>query len=119
MSVALRKPTDFDSAPLELGGVASVRRNGRGAETNRSGRFEPIAYEPADDGWESLGDLEALATEVQEVPVRRIITRNASPEGDVHDKPFGSFAFLSMSPHRKRCRTMKNRLPILRSRVPL
>jgi DNA repair photolyase len=80
MSVALRKPTDFDSAPLELAGVASVRRNGRGAETNRSGRFEPIAYEPADDGWESLGDLEALATEVQEVPARRIITRNASPD---------------------------------------
>jgi len=80
MSVALRKPTDFDSASLESGGVASARRNGRGAETNRSGRFEPIAYEPTDDGWESLAELEALVTEVQEVPARRIITRNASPD---------------------------------------
>ena len=80
MSVALRKPTDFDSAPPEGGGVASARRNGRGAETNRSGRFEPIAYEPTDDGWESLAELEALVTEVQEVPARRIITRNASPD---------------------------------------
>ena len=80
MSVALRKPTDFDSAPLESGGVASARRNGRGAETNRFGRFEPIAYEPTDDGWESLAELEALVTEVQEVPARRIITRNASPD---------------------------------------
>ncbi len=80
MSVALRKPADLDSAPLELAGVARVRRSGRGAETNRSGRFEPITYEPADDGWDSLADLEALATEVQEVPARRIITRNASPD---------------------------------------
>ena len=64
----------------KTGGVAAERRNGRGAQTNRSGRFEPIAYEPADDGWETLGDLEALATEVQEVPARRIITRNSSPD---------------------------------------
>ncbi len=44
------------------------------------GGYEPVAYEPADDGWESLADLEALATEVQEVPARRIITRNESPD---------------------------------------
>ncbi|MCJ7526751.1 MAG: PA0069 family radical SAM protein, partial [Methyloceanibacter sp.] len=55
-------------------------RHGRGAQTNRSGRFEPVAYEPVDDGWESLGELDALATEVQEVPARRIITRNESPD---------------------------------------
>jgi len=80
MSVALRKSADFDSAPLEQGGVANERRNGRGAVTNRSGRFEPVAYEPVDDGWESLTELEALATEVTEVPARRIITRNSSPD---------------------------------------
>ena len=57
----------------EAGGVAYGRRHGRGAQTNRSGRFEPIAYEPVDDGWETLGDLEVLQTEVQEVPARRII----------------------------------------------
>ena len=56
------------------------RRHGRGAQTNRGGRFEPIAYEPVDDGWELLGDLEALSTEVQEVPARRIITSNESPD---------------------------------------
>ncbi len=80
MSVALRKPSEFESAALEEGGIAAGRRNGRGATTNRSGRFEPVSYVPADDGWESLGDLEALATEVQEVPARRIITRNSSPD---------------------------------------
>jgi DNA repair photolyase len=80
MSIALRKPGKSESFPLEIGGVASDRRNGRGAATNRSGRYEPIAYEPVDDGWESLGELEALSTEVQEVPARRIITRNSSPD---------------------------------------
>jgi DNA repair photolyase len=80
MSVALRKASDSENFPLEAGGVAAGRRHGRGAQTNRSGRYEPVAYEPVDDGWESLGELDALATEVQEVPARRIITRNESPD---------------------------------------
>src|SRR5665648_484582 len=80
MTVGLRKSGDWESFPVEAGGVAFGRRHGRGAQTNRSGRFEPIAYEPVDDGWESLGDLEALQTEVQEVPARRIITTNTSPD---------------------------------------
>ena len=80
MSVSLRNSDKFDSFPLETGGVAAGRRNGRGAATNRSGRYEPIAYEPTDDGWESLAELEALRTEVQEVPARKIITRNDSPD---------------------------------------
>jgi DNA repair photolyase len=80
MSVALRKALDSESFPLEAGGVAAERRHGRGAQTNRSGRYEPVAYEPVDDGWDSLAELDALATEVQEVPARRIITRNESPD---------------------------------------
>ena len=65
MSIALRKAPDSESFPLETGGVAAGRRHGRGAQTNRSGRYEPVAYEPVDDGWESLGELDALATEVR------------------------------------------------------
>src|SRR5262245_24906633 len=80
MSIALRKPGKSESFPLEIRGLAVERRNGRGAATNRSGRYERIAYEPVDDGWESIGELEALTTEVQEVPARRIITRNSSPD---------------------------------------
>ncbi|MET0841514.1 MAG: radical SAM protein, partial [Methyloceanibacter sp.] len=80
MSVALRKAPDSESLPPEAGGVAAGRRHGLGAQTNRSGRYEPIAYEEADDGWDSLAGLEALSTEVQEVPARRIITRNESPD---------------------------------------
>lgn len=80
MSVSLRKSKQFESYALEGGGIAAGRRHGRGAQTNRSGRFEPMSYEPTDDGWESLAELEALSTEVQEVPARRIITRNESPD---------------------------------------
>ena len=80
MSVALRKTADSESLPPEAGAIAAGRRHGRGAQTNRSGRYEPIAYEAADDGWGSLAELEALSTEVQEVPARRIITRNESPD---------------------------------------
>ena len=80
MAVALRKAPDSESLPPEAGGIAAGRRHGRGAQTNRSGRYEPIAYEAADDGWELLAEFEALTTEVQEVPARRIITRNESPD---------------------------------------
>ena len=80
MSVVLRKARESESFPLEAGGISADHQHGRGAQTNRSGRYEPVAYEPVDDGWESLGELDALATEVQEVPARRIITRNESPD---------------------------------------
>ncbi len=80
MSVSLRKAGKLESFPLESGGVAAERRHGRGAQTNRFGRYEQIAYEPQDDGWESLAELEALTTEVQEVPARRILARNDSPD---------------------------------------
>ena len=80
MSVSLRKSGKLDSFPIESGGIVVGRRHGRGAQTNRSGRYEPIAYEPSDDGWESLAELEALTTEVQEVPARCILARNDSPD---------------------------------------
>jgi DNA repair photolyase len=80
MSLSLRKVGKLESFPLESGGVTAGRRHGRGAQSNRSGRYEPIAYEPQDDGWESLAELEALTTEVQEVPARRILARNDSPD---------------------------------------
>ena len=61
-------------------GIDPGRRRGRGAETNRSGRFEPFAREPVDDGWDSLDGLPPLKTEVQEEAARQIITRNTSPD---------------------------------------
>jgi DNA repair photolyase len=56
------------------------RRRGRGAESNRSGRFEPLARELVDDGWNSLDDLPPLKTTVQEEQPRKIITTNDSPD---------------------------------------
>ncbi|MDX5364878.1 MAG: PA0069 family radical SAM protein [Alphaproteobacteria bacterium] len=55
-------------------------RRGRGALTNRSGRYEPQSRELADDGWDSLEDLPALKTQVTEETARHIVTRNSSPD---------------------------------------
>jgi DNA repair photolyase len=76
-------PADSDGAdipPETKPGVAPERRRGRGAESNRSGRFEPLAREALDDGWGSLDLLPPLKTEVQEETPRKIITRNESPD---------------------------------------
>ena len=56
------------------------RRRGRGAETNRSGRYEPQSRGLIDDGWGSADDLPALRTTVQEERPRKIITTNESPD---------------------------------------
>jgi len=56
------------------------RRHGRGAETNRSGRFEKLERAFVDDGWGALDLLPLFKTEVQEETARKIITRNDSPD---------------------------------------
>ncbi|MEJ0012246.1 MAG: PA0069 family radical SAM protein [Bauldia sp.] len=56
------------------------RIRGRGAESNRSGRFEPQSRHLVDDGWNSLDILPPFKTEVQEETPRKIITRNESPD---------------------------------------
>jgi DNA repair photolyase len=56
------------------------RIRGRGANSNRSGRFEPLSRHAEDDGWGSLDLLPPLKTEVQEEQARRIVTRNESPD---------------------------------------
>ena len=60
--------------------IDPARRRGRGAETNRSGRFEPLSRQPADDEWGSLDLLPPIKTEVLEEQARKIITRNESPD---------------------------------------
>ncbi len=56
------------------------RRRGRGAESNRSGRFEPTSRHLEDDGWGTLDVLPPFKTEVQVEQPRKIITRNESPD---------------------------------------
>jgi len=60
--------------------VGGERRRGRGAVTNASGRYEPHAKVPFDDGWQSLDELPPFKTYVTEERARKIITRNESPD---------------------------------------
>ncbi|HSP49063.1 MAG TPA: PA0069 family radical SAM protein [Pseudolabrys sp.] len=70
-----------DDATELLGVVVEhERRRGRGAQTNASGRYEPLARIAFDDGWRSLDELPPFKTTVQTDATRKIITRNASPD---------------------------------------
>ena len=60
--------------------IDQERRRGRGAVSNKTGRFEPGTAEAYDDGWESLASLDAFKTEVFEDSAKSIISRNDSPD---------------------------------------
>jgi DNA repair photolyase len=60
--------------------VEFERRRGRGAQSNASGRYEPMARIAFDDGWRTLDDLPAFKTQVTADATRKIITRNDSPD---------------------------------------
>jgi DNA repair photolyase len=60
--------------------VDRERRRGRGAHSNASGRYEPLARVAFDDGWEKLEDLPPFKTSVTADATRKIITRNDSPD---------------------------------------
>jgi DNA repair photolyase len=84
-SAALKRPP----APVPSSGPAGdlagtavdrERRRGRGAHSNASGRYEPLAKIAFDDGWRTLEDLPPFATTVTEERARKVITRNESPD---------------------------------------
>jgi DNA repair photolyase len=60
--------------------VEAERRRGRGAVTNRTGRFERESRETVDDGWESGAELPPFKTEVTLEKAKSVITRNESPD---------------------------------------
>ncbi|MGQ0383392.1 MAG: PA0069 family radical SAM protein [Gammaproteobacteria bacterium] len=65
---------------------------GRGAVSNRAGRFESLAVERVDDGWGIADEpLPPLETRVLPEPAQSVITRNDSP-----DVPFDQ----SINPYR-------------------
>jgi DNA repair photolyase len=73
------------ACPLPVAGFASanvapVRRRGRGATDNPSGRFERESRESFDDGWGALEDLPAFATQIAHERPRSLIARNESPD---------------------------------------
>src|SRR5688572_20994426 len=58
-----------------------LARKGRGAISNRSGRFEALSVERVDDGWGIVDEpLPPLETTVQPEPPHSVITRNNSPD---------------------------------------
>jgi DNA repair photolyase len=73
-AVDLERPADTDVA------VDAERRRGRGAQSNASGRFEPVARVRFDDGWQDIEELPAFKTTVSFDATRRLITRNDSPD---------------------------------------
>jgi DNA repair photolyase len=80
-SSALRRPPAPLPSAGEVGGaVERDRRRGRGAHSNASGRYEPLARVAFDDGWEKIEDLPPFKTTVTVDATRKIITRNDSPD---------------------------------------
>jgi DNA repair photolyase len=73
-AVDLEAPTDGEVA------VELERRRGRGAQSNSSGRYEPLARTTFDDGWQSFEELPPFKTTVTIDSTRKIITRNDSPD---------------------------------------
>src|SRR3981081_379565 len=68
------------TGPVEGAAVAAELRRGRGAKSNASGRYEPLARVAFDDGWQRLDDLPAFKTSVTIDATRTVITRNDSPD---------------------------------------
>ena len=73
-AVELAAPTEPEVA------VEAERRRGRGAQSNASGRYEPLARVAFDDGWQSFEELPPFKTTVTLDSTRKIITRNDSPD---------------------------------------
>src|SRR6266853_5454324 len=73
-AVDLGQPPDAEVA------VEAERRRGRGAQSNASGRYEPLARVAFDDGWQSFEELPPFKTTVTLDSTRKIITRNDSPD---------------------------------------
>src|SRR6201987_3251588 len=82
MSALKRPPAPLPSMPA--GGPGTMidreRRRGRGAVSNTSGRYEPLARIAFDDGWQGLEELPPFKTTVIADSTRKIITRNDSPD---------------------------------------
>jgi DNA repair photolyase len=83
-SSALRRPPAPLPAVAPAGesgtAVDRERRRGRGAHSNNSGRYEPLARISFDDGWQAIDDLPPFKTTVTVDATRKIITRNDSPD---------------------------------------
>jgi len=76
---ARRAPPRFAGIPGALSPELLARR-GRGALSNRTGRFESLAREFADDGWDRRDEPRRLETHIHVERPRSVLTRNDSPD---------------------------------------
>lgn len=60
--------------------VDTVRNRGRGAQSDRTGRFETEVREEVDDGWAQVEPLKPFTTIEHVERAKTIITRNDSPD---------------------------------------
>ena len=71
----------YDEVSELLGVVVDhERRRGRGAQSNASGRYQPLARIAFDDGWRTLDELPPFKTTVTVDATRKVITRNELPD---------------------------------------
>src|SRR6476660_2174457 len=71
----------YDDVNELLGVVVDhERRRGRGAQSNASGRYEPLARIAFDDGWRTLDELPAFKPQVTADTPPKIITRTEPPD---------------------------------------
>jgi DNA repair photolyase len=75
-----RPPFDDALPPEPTPPPAIDRLRGRGARSNRVGRYEEELREDVDDGWESLAQLDAFRTDVKIEQAKSIISTNNSPD---------------------------------------
>lgn len=70
------------SSETENGKLQRLPKKGRGARSNRAGRYEDEAHELVDDGWESAAEPlpGAERTQVGVDRARKVIARNDSPD---------------------------------------
>ena len=75
--------TDITATAHRIAGeqrVAEALRRGRGARSNRASRFDHESRTNFDDGWETLGTLDAFKTTVHQETAKSIISTNDSPD---------------------------------------
>ena len=75
-----RPSLGFEGDTTEAVRLATKLARGRGARSNASGRYEALARQLVDDGWESLEELPPFKTTVFAEQPKTIITRNNSPD---------------------------------------
>src|SRR5690606_25765301 len=74
----LSRSRDADLARREL--LSPDRIRGRGAQSNRTGRFEKQTRESFDDGWSTVEPLPVFETVEHTERAKTIITANDSPD---------------------------------------